>query len=624
MLTFDELWERLNACDESVEIEAKHGSEIGDSALETVSAFSNEPHRGGGYFLFGVRQKPDSLVPDYELVGVPAPDRLVNELAARCNTEFNHPVRSQIATEQREGKNAVVAFVPEAPPHHKPIFLKKRGAQRGAYRRIGSADVLCSEEDIALFYQEQSHRTFDATLVEEATIEDLDPDMLREYRRLRAQVNPNAAELAMSDEDLLYALHAATRHGRRLVPTVGGILLVGTRAAVRRYFPAMRVDYVRVPGREWVSDPDRRYEAVEILDPLLRAIPRAIGSVMDDLPKAFHLPPGEDRRQEIPRLPYRVVREVIVNAVMHRSYRLDGPILIIRYANRIEVRNPGMSLVPDDRLGEPGSITRNARIAAVLHETQYAEAKGTGIRTVRELMKQHDLAPPFFESDRERDSFTAYLLFHHLLNPEDIEWLAGFRQLGLSTEEQKALVYVREVGAIDNALYRMINGVETLVASHHLQRLRDVGLLLPKGQGRATYYVPAPALTQSVAGPGSALRAMTEGSEHMPDALSTMPEPLSDMAGRERPMLQELPGPLRAAAAELGQRAPRDRVRGVILALCALRPMQAEEIATVLRRQTRPLQKQYLGPMVADGLLEHVYPEYPKHPRQAYSTTIRP
>src|SRR5438552_2420546 len=53
MLGFEALWERLRNSDESVEIEAKRAEEVGKSIAETVSAFSNEPGRGGGYFLLG-------------------------------------------------------------------------------------------------------------------------------------------------------------------------------------------------------------------------------------------------------------------------------------------------------------------------------------------------------------------------------------------------------------------------------------------------------------------------------------------------------------------------------------------------------------------------------------------
>jgi ATP-dependent DNA helicase RecG len=246
-----------------------------------------------------------------------------------------------------------------------------------------------------------------------------------------------------------------------------------------------------VPGTQWVKDPDRRFDTIEIRSPLIRAIQRARSAVLDDLPKAFSLPAGEIQGQEIPLLPDRVVREVIANAVMHRNYRVHGSIQIIRYANRLEVRNPGFSIKAEERLGEPGSETRNPKIAALLHDLKLAETKGSGIRVMRELMAERDLSPPLFQSDRTGNRFMAMLLFHHFLGNEDLDWLKSFEQHSLTEDEMKTMISAREVGAIDISTYRDINrGFDTLSASKHLRKLCDCGLLEKRGQGPATYYVP--------------------------------------------------------------------------------------------------------------------------------------
>jgi ATP-dependent DNA helicase RecG len=156
----------------------------------------------------------------------------------------------------------------------------------------------------------------------------------------------------------------------------------------------IRLDYVRVPGHEWVEDPDRRFDTVDMRGPIIRLIRRGEAAILDDLPRQFDLPPGELQRRDVPRIPERVIREAVVNALMHRSYRKQGPTQIIRYANRIEIRNPGHSLKAEHQFGEPGSETRNPAIAAVLHETDFAETKGSGIRVMRQVMRELDLVPP--------------------------------------------------------------------------------------------------------------------------------------------------------------------------------------------------------------------------------------
>ncbi|MGF1602283.1 MAG: ATP-binding protein [Thermosynechococcaceae cyanobacterium] len=307
----------------------------------------------------------------------------------------------------------------------------------------------------------------------------------------------NAAELALDDQDLLYALNAITRHpqnSQTYCPTVGGLILFGKAVALQRYFPMHRIDYLLISGTEWVADPNERYKGVtEIREPLLLAIPRLTTLVINDLPKSFHLDENGLQRQETPLIPRNVIREAIVNAVMHRNYRAASPVQIIRYADRLEIHNPGYSLKPIDEIDQPGSLSRNEKIAAVLHETGFAETKGTGGKVMLETMREANLTIPKFNSQREKDCFCLTLWHHNLLSEEDTVWLKQFRDHGcLSNEDARALVIVRQEGRIDNWMYRVANGVDTLDASRKLTRLRDIGLLESNGRGRATYYTLAP------------------------------------------------------------------------------------------------------------------------------------
>jgi ATP-dependent DNA helicase RecG len=127
---------------------------------------------------------------------------------------------------------------------------------------------------------------------------------------------------------------------------------------------------------------------------LFRLIRRAQAAILDDLPKAFGLAEGELQRRDSPLVPQRVIREAVVNALMHRSYRLQAPVQIIRYSNRLEIRNPGFSLKSQDHLGEPGSVPRNPKVAAALYDTRFAETKGSGVRVMREMCERAGLAPP--------------------------------------------------------------------------------------------------------------------------------------------------------------------------------------------------------------------------------------
>lgn len=612
-IPFDELWRRLNELDETVQIEAKAGEQIGPSMLETISAFANEPGRAGGYLLLGVTRAEDSLFPTYDIVGVPDSDKLQADLASQCRTLFNVPIRPHLTVETRDGKRIVVVFVPEAQPGEKPIYIQARGLPKGAFRRIGSTDQKCTDDDLAVFFQSQSHKSFDETVVADGDLNDFDPAAIQEYRRARRDANATAPELAYNDEDLLYSLSCVSRVNGVARPTVAGLILFGKHAAIRRHFPMMRVDYIRVPGREWVKSPEERFDSIDMLGALMQTIPRAINAVLDDIPKTFKLPANSNRREDVPLIPRTAIREAIVNAVMHRSYRQGQPVQIIRYSNRLEIHNPGVSLVPDDRLGEPGSQQRNPKVAAVLHETRFAETKGSGIRAMREALTQANLSPPTFESDRDKDTFVVTFLFHHFLSPEDIQWLGHFADLELVEDEQRALIYVREVGAINNAAYRDLNRVETLIASGHLRKLRDAGLLEQKGKGAATFYVPTERLLNPASIPPGSPAAKPQPQESTPATSSQ---------SQGFPVLPQgfptIPATLLAAVQGLGARANTAEVKPVIRQLCAWRPLRAEEVAAILQRGQPYVTRTYLTPMVRDGELEFVYPDQPAHPQQAY------
>jgi ATP-dependent DNA helicase RecG len=616
-----ELLERLNLLDENECIEAKKASEIGKSVLETVCAFANEPGLGGGWMLLGVIREEQALFSAYEAQGLENPDKISSDLASQAASVFNQPLRLEIKTETLGGKPVVVVFVQEASSQDKPIYFKAQGLPKGAFRRIGSTDQRCTEDDLIILYHGRQQDSFDAGLLPDASFDDFSPEAIADFRLARREVNPDAEELRWSDNELVQALGCWRRNEQaQWLPTVAGLILFGNSIALRRSFPMTRVDYIRVPGREWVPDPERRFDTIEMRDSLFRLIRRAQAAILDDLPKAFGLEEGSLQRQDMPVVPQRVIREAIVNALMHRSYRSHAPVQIIRYSNRIEIRNPGFSLKSPEHLGEPGSLPRNPRIAAALHDTRFAETKGSGVRVMREMCEQAGLAPPLFESDRANDQFIVRLFFHHFLGPEDLQWLARFKDLSLSDAEARALVVTREVGAIDNATYREINRVDTLTASQALKKLRDASLLVQKGRGSATWYQPTEwflgSTTELTANKNSLSSNLDPLSSNL-DPLSSNLDPLSSNPKRCA-ILNKLPGELAARVGALGKRRPPKEVCELVVALCRQRIFRVEELAILLARTPETVRQSYLRPLLHDGRISMIRPKVPNDPEQAY------
>jgi len=618
-LNLQQLLERLQSCDECQRIEAKESkATLGSSVIETISAFSNEPDLGGGYLILGLKKHlENTLGSRYNIVGVDDPDKIQGELASVCRGVFNKQVRPKLSVESIDNKVLVIAFIPESHCREKPIFIKKYGEEKGTYRRIGSSDQRCTAVDLDLLYQLRRQKAYEVDIFPDVSWDDIAPDAVEEYRRLRAQIDPRASELALDDRQLLIALGHAVRKGGEVIPTIGGLLLFGSKAALRRTMAmAARIDYLLVEGTEWVKNPLERYHSVEYREALITVISRLHAQIMSDLPTRFQLKTGDLQRSDIPCIPRDVVREAIANALMHRDYRVDQPVQIVRYSNRIEFHNPGYSLKPFDELGQSGSLPRNARIAAVFHDLKFAETKGTGITTMKRLMKEHGLStPPLVETDRDVNKFSLLLLPHHLLDEDNLRWLSQFSSLKLSESDMRALVLAREVGAITNQDYRQINGTHTLAASNALRHLRDLGLLTMKGSGNETYYQPIPQIIEN------SRVGYVEGTPYpsgSPEEVTPYTNPLYKGLDAIPKGFPGLSDELKNKIIHLKKRSPKDEVQEIILSLCSLGSLQPAQIGKILDRDAQYLRINFLSEMVKTGRLVYQHPHKPAHPQQAY------
>src|SRR5690606_35809872 len=189
---------------------------------------------------------------------------------------------------------------------------------------------------------------------------------------------------------------------------------------------------------------------------------------------------------------------------------------------------------------------------------------------------------------------------HHFLGSEDLNWLSSFNAFELNENQKRGLVLVKEMGAMDNSAYRQTNNLDTLKASTELRDLSKKGLLAPKGKGRATYYVP-----------GKNFSAPPQDLSAPPHDLSAPPHDLSEPL---KPILERI--------SQLNKRERNsEKIKALILELCAIRPMKAVEIAKYFSKGEDYMKRKYLGPLISDRKLTYTYPDMINHPTQAYQTT---
>lgn len=191
------------------------------------------------------------------------------------------------------------------------------------------------------------------------------------------------------------------------------------------------------------------------------------------------------------------------------------------------------------------------------------------------------------------------------MSKEDLLWLGQFKGYELNDNEARALLIAKNLGAVNNATLREDTNLDTLQASHVLQRLsKEYDLLVKHGAGTATTYTLNWIRLQAIG-----LRFETP---HLEAETSHL--------GVEASHFSVLSKDLEQAISDLGYRPKKSNVYRVILRLCLQSPRTSDALMSELNRG-RQLIKNYLKDMRMQDMIEYVYPEIPNHPYQAYRVT---
>ena len=207
------------------------------------------------------------------------------------------------------------------------------------------------------------------------------------------------------EEQTLQSLRILVKNQGRLVPSQGGVLLYGRER--QHHFEDAWIQCGRFIG----DDKADIFDHIDIHAPL----PRAVDEILLFLKK--HAMRGADfseiRRKDLWSIPVRILREVVINALVHADYSHRGsPIRVAFFDNRIEIESPGLLLpgltIEDIKQGV--SQIRNPVIARVFRELELVEEWGSGIPGIFRIAKEENLPEPTIEELAGRVPFTVPLV----------------------------------------------------------------------------------------------------------------------------------------------------------------------------------------------------------------------
>lgn len=440
----------------------------------------------GGYFILGVEDKT------LELAGVKNAGENIDTVLVGSRL-CKPPVALEGSEPQTfviKGRQIVVATVP---PNNGTLY------QAGGvfWIRRGSHTVPMEAGEIEQHLYNQGITSWEMRPVLQASLEeDLNLEAVRELLATRPAASRLGGRLDNLEQILLNlncavrvnssrlpAVTAPAASGDTLRPTNAGILLFG-------HFPQRWVVQSEVTCVLYSDNlGTRRYSDRRVISgPIRELIEGAEAFFSRHMPVAAHI--EGFRRIDEPQYPPEVLREAIVNAIVHRDYSITGEsVRIFYYPDRVEIRNPGLLLpgltIEDLAEGRARSKLRNPVIASVLRDMPggYMERMGSGVRFMLDRMRELSYPAPVF---RETGEFILTLS----KKPESTASSLGSTETTTVELRYKQLLeYLHQHGSITNKEYRHLTGISETTALRDLEAMVERGSIRPVGKGRARRYL---------------------------------------------------------------------------------------------------------------------------------------
>lgn len=328
---------------------------------DIAAAFVAFANTNGGQLILGVRDR------DRVLVGVPSPDDALQQLdnIAYNNCEPPLTIISETFTAP-DGQTLLVVNVPKGD-------LRPYRTSSGIYYvRVASGRRQASRQELLRLFQSGESLYYDETVVPRATLADLDKNAIQNFF---AETQGAAWEsVGLTYERVLVNLKIAQNGSGTLQPTLAGALFFAQRPQF--FVPYAYLSALRIPGTSLANDPadQKKIEGTipDILEDSLRFL-------YIHLPVPHRIQGLEPEAR--PEFPAVALRELLINAFAHRDYTIQGPIRVLIFDDRLEIRSPGRlpNSVTLESLRYGVHVLRNPVIYNFFLRLGYVTDAGSGV-----------------------------------------------------------------------------------------------------------------------------------------------------------------------------------------------------------------------------------------------------
>ncbi|MCK4735901.1 MAG: DeoR family transcriptional regulator [Methanophagales archaeon] len=325
--------------------------------------------------------------------------------------------------------------------------------------------------------------------VPEADVEDFSPEAIQKYLKYKdLSYDIPSQELWTFFRKAKYLVKRENRD----VPTLAGIVLFGKNPNL--YLPEHLITAECFSGtpEDGISlDKIVGDGRSNITGPLFHMVETAVHFYKKHVAKVPQLK-GIQRVDEDFEYPVEVIREAIVNALVHRDYTVGAHVSFRMFRDRIIIKSPGHLLRPNTieliNSFKATPVRRNQRIADAFFVMKLMEREGYGIPMMASRLRDYRLPTPDFDYDRGYFVVTFYgrerlppMYRGYRIRPE--------HRSQLTSRQLEILNLIWECGRVTSEDTTKKFKITRETANQDFRKLLKIGLIERKGTGRATYYV---------------------------------------------------------------------------------------------------------------------------------------
>ena len=358
---------------------------------DTLSSFSNQDE--GGIIIFGISEEDQ-----FKAVGVYDAEDAQKKALEACN-QMEPKVRALFTNAEIDGHIVLAAEIPAVEYYNRPVFYKGAGRLNGSYIRVGDADEPMSEYEVYSYEAFRRRIRDELRTVPEARMDLFDQERLKSFLDAAKKERKNLSE--MPDQDVMEVLGVTVKG----IPALAAVLMFSKYP--QAWFPQLCITAVSIPGTR-MGETD--HDGARFLDnrKITGSIPEMLEEAVEFVRKNMRtktIVDHDGKRSDKDEYPVIAIREVILNALIHRDYSMlteNTPISIELYRDRMVVTSKGGLYGGGsvEQLGHGRPETRNPILANVMELLKMTENRYSGIPTIRRELKKAELPAPVFSVKR--------------------------------------------------------------------------------------------------------------------------------------------------------------------------------------------------------------------------------